>query len=207
MNAPTPYLLPTHSLRRLEAFLTETGSEIKPADALTMAIEQWIATQSCQFTSLKPTPSRGYQWKTLFLPAGTRLRVNFGGHAFYADVQGDALIYEGRAMSPSQFANQAAGAGRNAWREVWLRFPGEQKWRPASLLRRQLEQQAPAPPRTVTPAEAMEAAAACMSETLKSALALVDHVRSRALPQLPEERRGPDTRRVDDTLADWCAAD
>jgi hypothetical protein len=206
MNAPTPYLLPTHSIRRLEAFLTETDSELKPADALTMAIEQWIAAQRGQFTSLTPTPTRGYQWKTLFLPAGTDLRVNFGGHTFYAQVQDDAIIYEGMAVSPCQFANRAAGAGRNAWREVWLRFPGEQKWHPASRLRRELQQHL-APPRTVTPAEAMEAAAACMSETLKSALALVDHVRSRALPAVPEERRGPDTRRVDGTLADWCAAD
>jgi hypothetical protein len=197
MDAQSVYLAPTQALRRLAAFLDETGSKLTPLDAATMAINQWIATERDQFTDVTATPTRGYQWKSLFLPDGSELRVIFSGQAFYARVIGDKLIYDGWPVSPREFATKAAGAGRNAWREVWVSLPGECKWQPASLMRRMAEQ-AP-PPKTVSPAEAMHAAAACMSETLKSALALVQHVSAQEL--LPVERRQVRARRTDDVLS------
>jgi hypothetical protein len=112
-------------------------------------------------------------------------------------------MYEGWAVSPREFANRAAGAGRNAWREIWLLLPGERKWLPASLLRRQAEKQPL--PKTVTPAETLHAAAACMAETLKSALALVEHANARCLP-VPE-RRQTRARRSDDILGDIAGLD
>ncbi|TWI44995.1 hypothetical protein IP92_04170 [Pseudoduganella flava] len=38
-----------------------------------------------------------------------------------------ALRRDGAALTPSQFANQRA-KGRNVWRFVWLRFPGNERW-------------------------------------------------------------------------------
>jgi hypothetical protein len=211
MDAPTDYLPPTAALRRLAAFLQETGSPLSTADAATMAINQWIATERGQLAAITLAPTRGYQWKTLFLPDGSELRVNYSGQAFYARVQGDSLVYEGWPVSPREFATKAAGAGRNAWREVWVLLPGERKWQPASLLRRRAEHeqarqhQTEDMPKPVSPLEAMSAAAACMSDSLKAALALVEHANDKALPSY--ERRRPGARRSDDTLADTARLD
>ncbi|GAB3435080.1 hypothetical protein NX773_02940 [Massilia solisilvae] len=198
MDAPSEFLAPTHALRRLAAFLKEKGSKLSTSDAATMAINQWIACERGQFTSLAPTPTRGYQWKTLFLPEGTELRATMNGETAYARVEGDDLRYRGRAVSPRQMLLDLGGKGRNAWREVWVLLPGERKWQPASRLRRVAEGEAPA--RLVSPAEAMSAAAACMSETLKTALALVEQANQQALPAF--ERRTSPQRRASDALGD-----
>jgi hypothetical protein len=60
-------------------------------------------------------------------------------------------------------------------------------------------------PRVVSPHEAMAAAAECMAETLRSALALVDHASGRALPQV--ERRKERTRRASDVMEEACRLD
>lgn len=70
----------------------------------------------------------GYQWKQVFLPAGTRLRASFGRAAYFATVEGDEITHEGLAMSPSCFANLHGSGNRNAWRAVWLNFPGSAQW-------------------------------------------------------------------------------
>jgi hypothetical protein len=197
MNAPQVCPAPTRALRRLADFLHESGSKMSPVDAATMAINQWIAMERGQLTSVVATPTRGYQWKTLFLPEGTELRISFERENFYARVEGDAIIYQGRPVSPRQMAISVAGEGRNAWREIWVLLPGERKWYPATLLRRQAAQQEP--PRQVSPQEAMHAAAACMSETLKTALALVEHTGSGALPATG---RSTPRRRAGDVLGD-----
>jgi hypothetical protein len=168
-----------------------------------MAINQWIASERGQLTSIAATPTRGYQWKTLFLPDGTQLRITFGGDNFYARVREDAIIYQGRPVSPRQLAIAVCGKGRNAWRETWLLPPGERKWQSASLLRRQAGHQGQ--PQPVSPAEAMRAAAACMSETLKTALALVEHANDQVLPVY--ERRVPRLRRAQDTMGDTAELD
>ena len=36
-------------------------------------------------------------------------------------------------------ANRIAGGTRNAWRDIWLQFPGERHWKPAGLRRRQAQ--------------------------------------------------------------------
>jgi hypothetical protein len=198
MNAPQACPVPTRALRRLADFLRESGSKVSAVDAATMAINRWIAMERGQLTAVVSTPTRGYQWKTLFLPEGTELRISFERENFYARVEGDDIVYKGRAVSPRQMAISVAGEGRNAWREVWILLPGERKWYPASRLRRQVAQQEP--PKQVSPLEAMNAAAACMSETLKTALALVEHAGGRALPA--DERRVPRHRRAGDALGD-----
>jgi hypothetical protein len=204
MNAPGDFLAPpTAALRRLAEFLRETGSSLKPKEAAEQAINQWIAAAKGQWASLAVTPSRGYQWKSLFLPEGSELRMRYGGQCHYARVEGDAIVYRGQRVSPRQMAIALAGGGHNAWREFWILLPGESKWKNASLMRRESEQQAPA--KAVSPGEAMTAAAACMAETLKAALALVEHVNARALPN--HERRAEGHRRADDAMTHACMAD
>ena len=204
MDAPLDFVAPPiAALRRLAQFLRQSGSALTAKDVAAQAINQWIATAKGQYPSQSVTPSRGYQWKALFLPEGSELRMRFGDQCYYARVEGDAIVYQGQRVSPRQMAIAIAGGGHNAWRETWVLLPGETKWRPASLLRRESEQQAPA--QTVSPAQAMTAAAACMTETLKTALALVEHANAQALPKY--ERRVERHRRAQDIMTDACMMD
>ncbi|HJV01299.1 MAG TPA: hypothetical protein VJ752_12165 [Burkholderiaceae bacterium] len=77
----------------------------------------------------------GYQWKQLFLPVGTTLRASFGGEPRFAVVEGDKIQCEGLAVSPSGFANQQGCGNRNAWKVIWLRFPGSEQWLLAEICR------------------------------------------------------------------------
>jgi hypothetical protein len=205
MNAPRTFLPPTTALRRLADFLVETGSTLSPTEAATLAINNWIVTAKTGCTP--PTSTRGYQWKSLFLPEGTELRMCYRGQNCYAHVTGDDIIYQGRPVSPRQLALEAAGDGRNAWRDVWVRLPGDAAWRPAARLRRDGAAQ-PAP-KPVAPAEALGAAASCMAEALKAALALVEHAHAQALPQYERrvERRVERHRRAQDLMEDACRSD
>jgi hypothetical protein len=78
-----------------------------------MAIEDWIAQQQRKAAS-SGSSGGGYQWKGLFLPSGTRLRMWHGGGHHYAEVEGDNIVFEGRRVSPAQMANSVAGNTRNA---------------------------------------------------------------------------------------------
>src|SRR4051795_122211 len=73
------------------------------------------------------------------MPSGTRLRMWYDGRFHYADVVGDDINFQGRKVSPAQLANSVAGNTRNAWRDIWLLFPGETKWKLASLRRRRAQ--------------------------------------------------------------------
>jgi hypothetical protein len=224
-NAPPA---PTDVLFELTTFLHETGSALSAPQAVALAIRAWLAAsgdgvdRTANFHSNAPAAypvpysathfakrsgahptARGYQWKCLFLPDGTDLRMNHDGRTWHAHVIGDAIIHEGRRVSPHQFALAVAGDGRNAWRDVSLRLPGQPHWQRARLLRRQLQAHAQAPP--TTPADAMATASSAMSEALRSALALVEHCRPHA-PEAPE-RRGKAHRRASDVLSDVCAYD
>jgi hypothetical protein len=172
---------PTKALRRLDQFLREINSQRTAADAATEAIDQWIAIQRGHPVRPNIAPARGYQWKTLFLPEGTELRVtSAAGTSAYARVLGDDIIFGNRRTSPRQLCLATLGAGRNAWRDVWVLLPGQLKWRPASLLRRKANRELEVMPATMSPQEAMAAAARCMSESLQAALALVDHATDQA---------------------------
>lgn len=204
MNAGAHVAMPpTAALRRLADFLRESGSTLSIRDAATEAINQWIATARGQYPAVQPIPARGYQWKQLFLPSGSQLRMRFDGENYYAHVQGDALVYQGQPVSPRQMTIAVSGSGHNAWRELAVLLPGETKWKPASLLRRECDQRPP--PRLVPPGEAMAAAAACMNETLKAALALVEHANAQLLPH--PERRVERHRRAQDFMEDDCKLD
>jgi hypothetical protein len=202
MNARPFVLPPTEALSRLESFLEEIGSPLSATQAAAAAIDQWIAAERAQVKVVSCTPTRGYQWKSLFLPEGTELRMHFAGQDYHARVVGDHIVHAGERVSPRQMTIAVAGSGHNAWRALWVRLPDD-KWRPASLLRRQGEQQGV--PQPVSPLEAMESAAACMTQTLRTALALVEHAKTQALPKY--ERRVERHRRTQDQLEDTCQLD
>ena len=83
----------------------------------------------------EPSDTRGYQWKSLFLPDGTEVRMQYKGEWYYAGVDGDQLLYEGDATTPRRLANYVAQSSRNAWRDLWIKRPGDAEWRLADDLR------------------------------------------------------------------------
>jgi len=56
------------------------------------------------------------------------LRTSHSGVIEFAKVVGDHIVSDdGTFLTPSQFANRHA-KGRNAWRFVWVRYPGDEFW-------------------------------------------------------------------------------
>jgi hypothetical protein len=223
MNAGASATGNTEVLLELADFLREINSPLPAGEVLAQAVREWIARERHRTGPLSasaPAPASasasesgaasagelavpGYQWKCLFLPEGSALRMSYLGQDFFAQVQGNAVVHHGERMSPRQFTQAVAGDGRNAWRDLWLRLPGEKSWTRVMQLRRRLEQQQANRP--ASPLDAMRQAAACMSDTLKSALALVEHANHQALPKY--DRRLALARRAQDILADACQFD
>jgi hypothetical protein len=110
---------------------------LAPNEVVDQAILAWIAAQQTAH-SREPT-GQGYRWKNVFLPSGTHLEVRTRGQAWRAHVDGDEIRHEGRSVSPNGFVAACAGAPRNAWREIAVLLPGERCWKPAYMLRREVE--------------------------------------------------------------------
>ncbi len=209
MKAAAHFVAPTTALRHLADFLQEVESELTVEKAAAMAIHQWIAAARGQPATIRLPPMRGYQWKSLFLPEGTGLRMYLDGQFHYAQVEGETILYEGRPVTPHGFTTQCGGRCRNAWRDLWVLLPGERQWESASQLRRVCEQEIArrrgVPTEAASPIEAVRAAAACMSEALQAALGMVEYSRDQAASRV--ERRVARARRADDVLADACRLD
>ncbi|WP_254503955.1 hypothetical protein [Duganella vulcania] len=138
--------------------LRDSGMSIDPAEAVDAAIRQWLASPAAA-PEMAP---RGYQWKTLFLPEGTWLRMAYRNDQEYAIVEGDHIMYKGRSVSPNQFASGHADSVRNAWQDIYIRMPGEKNWKRASIRRRELA-------RAVAAAAASPSAPAAVAATSTSA--------------------------------------
>lgn len=113
-------------------------------DAATKAFaEKFFASQTKAKTAPK-TPvvdsdAVGYFWKNrdarLFLPHGTEIRMPYKGADHHAKVEGAEIIYKGKPTTPGQLANGITKTSRNAWRDLWIKFPGDDDWTLADDLR------------------------------------------------------------------------
>ncbi|MBV6320028.1 hypothetical protein [Duganella violaceipulchra] len=193
MNAARTCELPPAAHAELENFLRNSGSTLSPVEATIIAIREWI--EKCRAAA---APMRGYQWKQLFIPEKSRLRMSYAGMAYYAEVVGEEILFRDDAVSPRQMTMQIAGDGRNAWRDLWILLPGEKNWANAARLRDRLQQRAAKQP--LSAADAMTVAAKSMSDALTTALALVEHANHQSQNTL--ERRLPRYRRQYDLLSD-----
>jgi hypothetical protein len=126
---------------QLADFLREKGSDRDLVDVVDTAIQYWIDNANWKTEDLMPEVferqnHRGYQWKTLLLPPGTNVRMIYKGDTYQAAVEGDDFVYDGKKMSPSEFANTVArGTARNAWRDLLIKRPQDQSYRLADDLR------------------------------------------------------------------------
>ncbi|MRV73384.1 hypothetical protein GJ700_16860 [Duganella sp. FT92W] len=115
----------------LQAFSKHTGlswSSIEIEGAVCDAMAEAMKPRSEQAPAPQAAMVGGYQWKQLFLPVGTMLRASFGRDPYYAVVDGNEIKYGEFSLSPSAFANLQGSGNRNAWKAVWLRFPGFRDW-------------------------------------------------------------------------------
>ena len=118
---------------QLLAGAEKSGYQKEDWEIAAEAIDEW--TRRHHPDGLPVHPAAGYQWKRLFLPSGTLLRTVFAGKNHHAIVEGDQLLYQDKAVSPSGFVNAVGGMRRNAWRCTWLRFPDSSEWKLADALR------------------------------------------------------------------------
>ncbi len=122
------HLMSTQPSARIDGFVTDL-------------LQRWLAVEKERLTLRRGGhPLKGYQWKAVFLPEGTNLRTRHGDRTDFAKVVGERIICGREFVTPSTFVNRNA-TGRNAWRFVWLRFPGEENWIRAADYRDRLAQQ------------------------------------------------------------------
>lgn len=126
-------------------FLRGHGSKRDPVTAVADAIDYWIENASWKQGDLMPeiftTESRGYTWKykdsCIFLPHGTEIRMPYKGQYHYAKVEGDEIKYKEKSVSPGTLANTITSSSRNAWRDLWIKRPGDKEWTLADRCRRE----------------------------------------------------------------------
>lgn len=129
--------VPTHTLLDLIEQAGLNGESQDPSAIVLAAVEFWLAAQQKRAPAAAAAATHGYQWKSLFLPEGTLIRCISYGDTHHASVEGDAIVHQGRKLSPNQFAALHAGSVRNAWNDLYIRRPGDKFYKPASLLRRE----------------------------------------------------------------------
>ena len=148
MNTTMTVQMPTDTLLKLIEKLRRRGGSQDVSEAMTLALERWLADPAAFAPGVDPAGLHGYQWKTLFLPEGTVLKSWSYGEHNYAYVEGDQIIHNGRAVSPNQFAQSFARSTRNAWQDLFIRRPGDQTFKLANRLRAELAAAAKAPAAT-----------------------------------------------------------
>ncbi len=135
-SPPQPQMAVTIAMEtytKLCAASSDTGYQKEVWEIASEAVRDWLVRNAPDSFDM-PTIS-GVQWKDVFLPSGTLLRTIFQGKNYHAIVEGDKLLHDGEATSPSRFANGVGGAGRNAWKVIWVLFPKTTTWKLAQTLR------------------------------------------------------------------------
>jgi hypothetical protein len=134
-----PIHLPSDVLEELGTFTGYFWPDFRLEPVIGDAIRAYMQpappAQQQQQQQRAAADDTGYQWKQLFLAQGTRLRASFGGTAYFAVVDGAEIKHADRAISPSGFANLHGSGNRNAWKAIWLRFPGSEQWVLADVCR------------------------------------------------------------------------
>lgn len=131
--------------------------------------------------------------------------MSTAGSTYHARVVGDDIDFNGRKVSPRGMTLAIAGDGRNAWRDLYLKFPGERHFIPASRCRREQGRAVTPPaasptdssPADSSPADSLNAAALTMVEALKTTLALMERASEQASARHAggrQARHGPAAR-------------
>jgi len=141
-EAKQPIYLPVGDFLELQFHLMDTRPGVKPDAFVTELVQRWLAIEMERLALRKNGQAmRGFQWKNVFLPDGTSLRTSYQQTFEFAKVAGDRILADdGESVTPSLLANRHA-KGRNAWRFIWLRFPGDDYWVRADAYRARFTEQ------------------------------------------------------------------
>lgn len=130
--------IPTDQFLDLVEFLRSKDDPRDPVEVVSIAIMYWMDNADWKPELLVESDARGYQWKNVFLPEGTQIRMQYQSAYSYAKVEGDDLTYQGSPISPGSLAKTIAGGyNRNAWRDLWIKRPEDKEWILADELRAQ----------------------------------------------------------------------
>jgi hypothetical protein len=121
--------------RRLDQAAAQRG--MSAVDLAREAIERALADMPNTADAHLEATELGYRWKNVFLPEGTVLSFIHQGTPYLAVVKSGEILYEDRAVSPSEFVNGISGAPRNAWRDIWVKRPSDAGWVAAQDIRRE----------------------------------------------------------------------
>lgn len=166
MLSHTALAVSTSTLHRLLDHLRREGKGVTPEEAVEAAIALWLEREREEPGG--ETIAGGYQWKSLFLPDGTKLTVIGKYSGGYARVIGDKLIFQGLPTSPNQFVLAVGGYVRNAWSDVIVHLPDGSRPKLAAVLRRESQSQAtcgPEPAKAEPPVSAAKPSIAIESAT------------------------------------------
>ncbi len=158
MNEQTAVQLHPTTRRALLQMMRQRGDGRNITQVVDTALKAWLAAQAVADPAAATAAAHGYQWKSLFLPEGTLLRMELHGTYHVAAVVGDHIVYQQRRYSPRQFVMHLTGQVRNAWLSLWIHCPGDARWHLADtrrvLLRRarpDTERSTPPPPTPTAP--------------------------------------------------------
>ena len=118
----------TGTMLALMRYLEQTAADLDLCGIADDAIIDWLNRRRAESERTARPVLHGYQWKSLFLPEGTRLRRWSCSTQDYAEVIGDDLVHEGLPTSPNRFVAACAGSVRNAWQEISVLMPGATTW-------------------------------------------------------------------------------
>ncbi|MER8885837.1 hypothetical protein NKJ73_07070 [Mesorhizobium sp. M0074] len=119
---------------QVEQFIERTRDE--PLVWTREGVAQFAAEQAVAGAEFGD-PDRGHQWSFVFLPNGTELRMKYLGKTHYATIKSENVVSDATTFSSvSQWVrNVARGTSRNAWHDVWIRFPKESEFRYSDTVR------------------------------------------------------------------------
>lgn len=83
---------------------------------------EWVEKKSGNDLNSCGDPKLGYSWGSVFLPNGTKIRMDYKGTTHHAEVKFQNIYYKDEVYSPSELASKiAAGTSRNAWRDLMIK--------------------------------------------------------------------------------------
>ena len=101
--------------------LRKCGDGRTPEAVVALALRNWLRMGPAK-------TGGGYQWKGVFLPDGTELRIRYRGSYYYASVKGDQLLYCSEPVTPRGWVLMVTGTVRNPWRDIWIRRTISEVW-------------------------------------------------------------------------------
>ncbi len=126
----------------IESFLERTQGDAHLWNS--SYIDRFISENSDPFQKDYGDPKKGYHWSVLFLPNGTRLKMEYKGKEYFAFVKNSSIYYENEYFSPSEWARRIANnTSRNAWRDIHVQFNGEKEWILSDVLRHRVREVSP----------------------------------------------------------------